>query len=84
MNEFRQAGVTNSGLIDGHISLDFVREKLRDSYRDTGRPSIDPEVLYLSGLRQNISIHEPRRFQVGRHRPLIFLQQRLPFLRVSI
>src|SRR5271165_360695 len=32
-------------LIDRHISFDFVREKLRDSYSDTGRPSIDPEVL---------------------------------------
>src|ERR1700740_3097938 len=32
-------------LIDRHISFDFVREKLKDSYSDTGRPSIDPEVL---------------------------------------
>ena len=32
-------------LIDGHVSFDFVHEKLRDSYSDTGRPSIDPEVL---------------------------------------
>ena len=32
-------------LIDRHISFDFVREKLRDSYSETGRPSIDPEVL---------------------------------------
>jgi transposase len=27
-------------LIDRHISFDFVREKLKDSYSDTGRPSI--------------------------------------------
>ena len=32
-------------LIDRHISFDFVREKLQDSYSDTGRPSIDPELL---------------------------------------
>jgi transposase len=32
-------------LIDRHISFDFVREKLRNSYSDTGRPSIDPELL---------------------------------------
>jgi transposase len=32
-------------LIDRHISFDFVREKLKDSYSDTGRPSIDPELL---------------------------------------
>jgi transposase len=28
-------------LIDKHISLAFVREKLKESYSDTGRPSID-------------------------------------------
>src|SRR5271169_5003748 len=32
-------------LIDKHISFAFVREKLKDSYSDTGRPSIDPELL---------------------------------------
>ena len=32
-------------LIDRHISFDFVREELKDSYSDTGRPSIDPELL---------------------------------------
>jgi transposase len=32
-------------LIDRHVSYDFVGEKLRDSYSETGRPSIDPEVL---------------------------------------
>ncbi|MFY9731330.1 MAG: hypothetical protein WAK24_12030, partial [Candidatus Acidiferrales bacterium] len=26
-------------LLDRHISFDFVREKLKDSYSDTGRPS---------------------------------------------
>jgi transposase len=44
-------------LIDRHVSFDFVREKLRDTYSDAGRPSIDPEVLlrilligYLYGI----------------------------------
>jgi hypothetical protein len=32
-------------LIDKHISLAFVRERLKDSYSETGRPSIDPELL---------------------------------------
>ena len=32
-------------LLDRHISFDFVREKLKNSYSDTGRPSIDPELL---------------------------------------
>jgi len=44
-------------LIDKHISFDFVREGLKESYSDTGRPSIDPELLlrilligYLYGI----------------------------------
>ena len=32
-------------LIDQHIDFGFVREQLKDSYSDTGRPSIDPELL---------------------------------------
>jgi len=32
-------------LIDKHISFEFVREQLKGSYSDTGRPSIDPELL---------------------------------------
>src|ERR1041384_3443833 len=32
-------------LIDRYVSFEFVREKLRDSYSETGRPSIDPIVL---------------------------------------
>jgi len=32
-------------LIDRHISFDFIREQLKDFYSDTGRPSIDPELL---------------------------------------
>src|ERR1035437_3002092 len=41
-------------LIEKHISFAFVRERLKESYSDTGRPSIDPELLH----------HE--RAQVGR------------------
>ena len=44
-------------LIERYVSFDFVREKLRASYSETGRPSIDPEVLlrilllgYLYGI----------------------------------
>jgi transposase len=44
-------------LIDKHISFAFVREKLKESYSETGRPSIDPELLlrillvgYLYGI----------------------------------
>ena len=30
---------------ENHISFEFVRERLQDSYSETGRPSIDPELL---------------------------------------
>src|SRR5580700_9904250 len=32
-------------LIEKHISFAFVRERLKDSYSETDRPSIDPELL---------------------------------------
>ena len=32
-------------LIDRHVNLEFIRAKLKDSYSDGGRPSIDPELL---------------------------------------
>ena len=35
-------------LIDKHISFEFVREQLRDSYSETGRPSIEK-----TGLQQD-------------------------------
>jgi hypothetical protein len=34
-----------AGLIERHISFGFVRERLKQSYSETGRPSIDPELL---------------------------------------
>jgi transposase len=44
-------------MIDRYVSLTFVREKLQDFYSETGRPSIDPELLlrilligYLYGI----------------------------------
>jgi transposase len=32
-------------LIERHISFEFVRERSRNSYSESGRPSIDPELL---------------------------------------
>ena len=32
-------------LVDNHINFGFVRERLKNSYSETGRPSIDPELL---------------------------------------
>ena len=44
-------------MIDGYVDFSFVREQLKDFYKPTGRPSIDPEVLlrlllvgYLYGI----------------------------------
>jgi hypothetical protein len=31
-------------LIEKHISFEFVRERLKQSYSETSRPSIDPEL----------------------------------------
>jgi transposase len=59
-------------LIDGHVSFDFVHEKLRDSYSDTGRPSIDPEVLlrilllgYLYGITSERKLVEELRMHLA-------------------
>ena len=59
-------------LIDRHVSLDFVREKLRDTYSDTGRPSIDPEVLlrilligYLYGITSERKLIEELRMHLA-------------------
>ena len=59
-------------LIERHISFAFVRERLRQSYSETGRPSIDPELLlrilligYLYGITserrlvEELSMHLP-------------------------
>src|SRR6202051_638886 len=57
-------------LIDRHISFDFVHSVLRDSYSETGRPSIDPEVLlrilligYLYGITSERKLVE----ELGMH-----------------
>ncbi|HKE31529.1 MAG TPA: hypothetical protein VKD65_07380 [Candidatus Angelobacter sp.] len=31
-------------LIEKHVSFAFVRQQLKDRYREMGRPSIDPEL----------------------------------------
>jgi transposase len=57
-------------LVDRHIDFAFVRETLKASYSDTGRPSIDPEVLlrilligYLYGITSERRLVE----DVGMH-----------------
>ena len=59
-------------LIDRHVSFDFVRAKLKDSYSDTGRPSIDPELLlrillvgYLYGITSERKLVEELRMHLA-------------------
>jgi transposase len=59
-------------LIDKHISFEFVRERLRASYSDTGRPSIDPELLlrivligYLYGITSERKLVEELRMHLA-------------------
>jgi transposase len=58
--------------IDRHISFDVVREKLKDSYSETGRPSIDPELLlrilligYLYGITGERKLVEELRMHLA-------------------
>src|SRR5215475_13382078 len=59
-------------LIDKHISLEFVRQQLKDSYSETGRPSIDPELLlrilligYLYGITSERRLVEELRMHLA-------------------
>jgi transposase len=59
-------------LIEKHISFAFVREKLKQSYSETGRPSIDPELLlrilligYLYGITSERKLVEELRMHLA-------------------
>jgi len=59
-------------LIDRHIDFGFVREQLKTSYSDTGRPSIDPELLlrivligYLYGISSERKLVEELRMHLA-------------------
>src|SRR5258708_6145180 len=59
-------------LIDKHVSFAFVRERLRNSYSDHGRPSIDPELLlrilligYLYGITSERKLVEELRMHLA-------------------
>jgi transposase len=59
-------------VIDRYINLDFIRAKLKDSYSDTGRPSIDPELLlrmlligYLYGVTSERKLVEELRMHLA-------------------
>jgi len=59
-------------LIDKHVSFEFVREQLKDRYSETGRPSIDPELLlrilligYLYGITSERKLVEELRMHLA-------------------
>jgi len=59
-------------LIDKYISFGFVRERLKDRYSETGRPSIDPELLlrilligYLYGIGSERKLVEELRMHLA-------------------
>ena len=59
-------------LIEKHISFAFVREQLKGSYSETGRPSIDPELLlrilligYLYGISSERKLVEELRMHLA-------------------
>src|SRR5580693_1384339 len=59
-------------LIEKHISFAFVRERLKASYSDTGRPSIDPELVlrilpigYLYGITSERKLVEELRLHLA-------------------
>jgi len=59
-------------LVDKHIDFGFVRDRLKDSYSETGRPSIDPELLlrivligYLYGITSERKLVEELRMHLA-------------------
>ena len=59
-------------LIDKHISFEFVRQQLKESYSETGRPSVDPELLlrilligYLYGITSERKLVEELRMHLA-------------------
>src|SRR5665213_430439 len=60
-------------LVDKHIDFGFVGDRLKDSYSETGRPSIDPELLlrilligYLYGITSERKLVEELRMRTSR------------------
>lgn len=59
-------------LLDRYVDFSFVRDRLRPLYSQTGRPSVDPEVLlrlllvgYLSGITSERRLLEEVRLNLA-------------------
>jgi hypothetical protein len=49
-------------LVDKHIDFGFVRDRLEDSYSETGRPSIDPGAVVADSVDW-LSVRDQQRTQ---------------------
>src|ERR1700730_13811857 len=59
-------------VIEKHVNFEFVRQQLKDSYSESGRPSIDPELLlrmlligYLYGVTSERKLVEELRMHLA-------------------
>lgn len=59
-------------LVDKHVDLNFIRDKVKHLYSHTGRPSIDPEILlrmlligYLYGITSERRLCEEVKMHIG-------------------
>ena len=59
-------------LVDKHVDLSFIRDKVKHLYSHTGRPSIDPEILlrmllvgYLYGITSERRLCEEVKMHIG-------------------
>ena len=59
-------------LVDQHIDLGFIKDKVRHLYSHTGRPSVDPEILlrmlligYLYGITSERRLCEEVKMHIG-------------------
>jgi Transposase domain (DUF772) len=70
-------------LIDKHISFEFVRDQLRGSYSEAGRPSIDPEFLLrmlLIGYLYGVTSERKLEFQGKKCGRQPFVRQESPLM----
>jgi transposase len=59
-------------LVDKYVSLDFIKGRVKHLYSQTGRPSVDPEILlrmlligYLYGIRSERRLCEEVKMHIG-------------------
>ena len=69
--------------IDRFLVLEGVREELRRFYSHTGRPSIDPELIILSGAQISFEHLQQRSVMERVRRAVVQVDAPLPEIRVN-